>query len=247
RQGRPMSHKSVILLWMTGGPSHIDMWDMKPNRPKENRGPFSPISTALPGVQICEHLPKQAAMMDKFTLIRSVDPRNSNHEPNMVFQTGNLDAAPRSNPLGDKYPAIASVVSKFRGANDPTMPPYVAFIKSRSHLAFGGYLGKQYDPFLGNEAARLPVYDLVGNDTGKLSGANLFQLPKGLNHDRLTDRQSLMRDLDRLRSGLDQSGSMEALDTYTQQAVDMVLGQKAQRAFDLSREPEAMRERYGKH
>ena len=90
------SQRSVILLWMTGGPSHIDMWDMKPDRTLENRGPFSPISTAIPGEFICEHLPKQAAMLDKFTLIRSVDCRHSNHEPNQVMQTGHREAAPRA-------------------------------------------------------------------------------------------------------------------------------------------------------
>src|SRR5438445_3240180 len=128
--------KSVILLWMTGGPSHIDTWDMKPDRPLENRGPFRPIATRLPGVQICEHLPRQAAMLDKFTLIRSVDARHSNHEPNMVFQTGNLAAAPRVNPLGHLYPAIGSIVAKHHGANFPGMPAYATFMKSRSHLAF---------------------------------------------------------------------------------------------------------------
>src|ERR1700730_14183387 len=80
------SHKSVILLWMTGGPSHIDTWDVKPDRPLENRGPFNSLGTRLPGVRICEHLPKQAAMLDRFTLIRSVDCATSNHEPNTVMQ-----------------------------------------------------------------------------------------------------------------------------------------------------------------
>ncbi|MEO6811644.1 MAG: DUF1501 domain-containing protein, partial [Isosphaeraceae bacterium] len=77
--------KSVILLWMAGGPSQIDTWDPKPDRPVENRGPFGTIPSKLPGVFLCEHLPKQAAMLDKFTIIRSVDPRQSNHEPNKVF------------------------------------------------------------------------------------------------------------------------------------------------------------------
>ena len=84
--------KSVILLWMAGGPSQIDTWDPKPDRPLLNRGPFGVISTAVPGVNICEHLPRQAAMLDKFTLIRSVDCRFSNHEPNTVMQTAALDA-----------------------------------------------------------------------------------------------------------------------------------------------------------
>ena len=94
--GRPVGgRKSVILLWMTGGPSQIDTWDPKPDRPLQNRGPFGSIPTRLPGVRICERLPRQAAMLDKFTIIRSVDARNSNHEPNTVFQTANLDAEPR--------------------------------------------------------------------------------------------------------------------------------------------------------
>jgi hypothetical protein len=239
--------KSVILLWMAGGPSHIDTWDPKPGRPLENRGPFSTIETRLPGVRICEHLPKQAAMLDKFTVIRSVDARFSNHEPNTVFQTGNLAAAPRVNPDGDKYPSIASVVAKMHGPNHPAMPPYVAFMKSRSHLAFGGYLGKRYDPFLASQAARLPEYDLVGNDTGRMTGANLFDLPLGLSAARLHDRRSLLKDFDRLRSDLDQNGSMEALDGYQQQAVELVLGRRAQDAFDVSQEPASVRDRYGKH
>jgi hypothetical protein len=239
--------KSVILLWMTGGPSHIDTWDPKPDRPLENRGPFSVIRTKLPGVVICEHLPKQAALLDRFTLIRSVDARYSNHEPNMVFQTGNVEAAPRVNRLGRMYPAIGSVVAKMHGPNHPAMPPYVAFMKSRSHLAFGGYLGKQYDPFIADHAARLPIYTNVGVDTGRVTEADLFRLPAGLTQERIADRRTLLREFDTLRAELDRSGSMQALDRYGQQAVDMVLGRRAQEAFDLSREPAPVVDRYGKH
>ena len=241
------SRKSVILLWMTGGPSQIDTWDPKPDRPWMNRGPFAPISTVLPGVAICEHLPKQAAMLDQFTVIRSVDPRNSSHQPNQVMQTGHREAAPRTNPRGGQYPAIASIVAKHRGANHPAMPPYVAFMKHHSHVAWGGWLGKQYDPFNGNKAAQLPVYDLLGKDLNRTSGADLFQLPGELSINRLEDRRSLMKDLDRIRSGLDQHGSMEALDHYGQQAFEMVLGRRAQKAFDLSSEPTHVRDRYGSH
>jgi hypothetical protein len=239
--------KSVILLWMAGGPSHIDTWDVKPERPYQNRGPFSAIQTKLPGVMLCEHLPKQASMLDKFTVIRSVDARHSNHEPNTVFQTGNIAAAPRVNPEGDKYPAIGSIVSKFCGGLEPAVPPYVVFMKSRSHLAFAGYLGKRYDPFVADQAARLPMYDYVGGDTGKLSGADLFKLPSGLSQERLGDRRLLLEDFDRLRRDLDRDGSMEALESYRRQALEMVIGRRAQQAFDLSNEPEASRDRYGKH
>src|SRR4051812_47010149 len=162
-------NKSVILLWMAGGPSHIDTWDPKPSRPPENRGPFGVIRTKVPGVIVCEHLPKQAAMMDRFTLIRSVDARHSNHEPDQVFQTGSIEAVPRLNPRGRMFPAIGSVISRFHGPNHPAMPAYATFMRSRSHLAFAGWLGKAHDPFLAHTAARLPVYDLVGKDTGQLS------------------------------------------------------------------------------
>lgn len=239
--------KSVILLWLTGGASHIDTWDMKPNRPYNNRGPFSPIKTNVPGVDICEHLPLQAAMMDKMTIIRSVDCRHSNHEPNMVMQTGFGDAAPRRNPKGDRYPAIGSLCSKFRGSNHPAMPAYVAFRRSNSHLAFAGELGKQYDPFIGNDAARLPIYDLLGNDTGRMTTGNRFALPGGLSQERIKNRRSLVTDFDRLRKDIDNSGSMQSMDTYRQQAVDLLLGRRAQEAFDLSQESDEMRERYGDH
>jgi len=224
------SKKSVILLWMTGGPSQVDMWDMKPGAPSEYRGPFREIPTSLPGVRICEHLPKQAAMLHKMTLIRSVDCRFSNHEPNMVMQTANPDAEPRLSPTGHLYPAFGSIVSKHVGANHPGMPSYVSLnLKSRSHLAWAGYLGKQYDPFLGSNVSQL------------------FRLPGNLTLDRLLDRRSLAAQMDRLKSEWDASGSMEALDRFGQQAFDMVAGERAQEAFDLSREDQSILDRYGTH
>ncbi len=246
--GRSISGgKSVILLWMAGGPSHIDTWDPKPDRPYENRGPFSAISTSVPGIAICEHLPRQAAMMDKFTIIRSVDARKSNHQPNKVFQTGNRLAAPRVNPKGDTIPAIASVVAKHHGANRRGMPPYIAFMKHRSHVGFAGYLGQQYDPFIAENAADLPVYTNVGVDTGRTTGARMFNLAPGLTQERIERRRDLLASFDRLRRDLDLHGSMQATDAFTQQAIDLVAGRQAQQAFDVSREPDAVRERYGKH
>ena len=241
------SPKSVILLWMAGGPSQIDTLDPKPNRPPENRGPFGSIKTRLPGVLVCEHLPKLAGLLDKFTIIRSVDCRDSNHEPNTVMQTANRLAEPRVNPEARHYPAIASLVSKFHGPNHPAVPPYVAFMRSRSHLAFAGYLGKHLDPFVANDAARLPVYDLVGKDTGTLSGGKMFELPADVPAGRMGDRQSLLRNFDRLRADVDASGSMAAMNKYEQQAVGMLTGGRVRDALDLSKEPAAMREKFGKH
>ncbi len=222
--------KSVILLWMTGGPSHIDTWDPKPEMPSEIRGPFGVIRTRLPGVRVCEYLPRMAGMLDRFTLIRSVDCRASNHEPNQVMQTANRAAEPRTNPKGHLYPAIGSLVAKLRGANDPTVPPYVVLnLKSRSHVAWSGYLGPQYDPF---------------NAGGT---QNQFSLPTGLTMERVRERHSLAQQMDRLRADLDATGQMQALDRFAQQAFEIVAGSKAQEAFDLAREPAANLERYGNH
>jgi hypothetical protein len=230
RAGTAMRNKSVILLWMTGGPSHIDTWDVKPAMPREIRGPFADIPTKLPGVHICEYLPKQAAMLDHFTIIRSVDCRESNHEPNMVMQTANRAAEPRTNPKGRLYPAIGSIVAKFHGANHPGMPASVVLnLKSRSHIAEGGYLGQRFDPF----DAR--------------SAANAFALPSGLSMDRLRSRQTLAQQMDTLRRDVDASGAVEAMDRFSQQAFDIVAGGRAQESFDLTREPAKIVERYGSH
>ena len=224
------SGKSVILVWMTGGPSHIDTWDPKPDMPREIRGPFKTIPTKLPGTHICEYLPKQAAMLDKFTIIRSVDCRFSNHEPNMVMQTANLANEPRTNPKARLYPAFGSIVAKHHGPNHPAMPPYVALnLKTKDHIALGGYLGSQYDPFDGNTATKA------------------FKMPVGLTMDRLESRHTLSQQMDGLRSEIDSSGMMNALDSFSQRAFDIVAGGRAQEAFDISREPKKVLDRYGEH
>ena len=224
------SGKSVILVWMTGGPSHIDTWDPKSNMPREIRGPFKTIPTKLPGTHICEYLPKQAAMLDKFTIIRSVDCRFSNHEPNMVMQTANLANEPRTNPKARLYPAFGSIIAKHHGPNHPAMPPYVALnLKTKDHIALGGYLGSQYDPFDGNTATKA------------------FKMPVGLTMDRLESRHTLSRQMDGLRSEIDSSGMMNALDSFSQRAFDIVAGGRAQEAFDISREPKKVLDRYGEH
>ncbi len=243
----PGSGKSVILLWMAGGPSHIDTWDPKPDRPPENRGPFGVTATRIPGVFFCEHLPKQASMLDQFTIIRSVDAQHSNHEPNGVFQTGNNEAAPRVNPRGHLYPAISSVIAKLHGPNHPSMPANAAFIRSRTHVAGAGYLGKKYDAFPANLAASLPIYDLVGKPNGRTTKANLFRFPSQLTQERILERRSLAAAFDQMRNDLDVTGNMEAMDKYAQQAVEMLVGGRAREAFDLSREPTRSRDAYGPH
>src|SRR5262249_36918674 len=155
---------------------------------------------------------------------------------NTVMQTANLLAEARTNPEARSYPAIASLVAKFHGPNHPAAPAAAAFYRSRTHLAFGGILGKQYDPFPAHAAARLPLYHLVGNDTGKVSKPDLSHPPVGVPPDRLADRQTLLRNFDRLRADVDASGTMAALDKYGRQAVEMVTSGRVRDALDLSKE-----------
>lgn len=231
RAGSPLQgRKAVILLWMTGGPSQIDTWDVKPMAPREIRGPFTPIDTKLPGVQICEYLPKLAGMLDKFTLIRSVDCRRSNHEPNTVFQTGNLEAEPRKNAEASRYPAIGAIVSRFRAMERRALPGYMVLnMKSRSHVAWGGDAGQQHDPFVVQNTSRL------------------FSLPRDLSSDRLRGRVDLSVQFDKLRRDLDLRGSMAGLEKFSQQAFDLVSSPQSREAFDLSRESAAVRSKYGTH
>ncbi len=122
--------KAVILFWLSGGPSHLDMWDPKPHAPAEIRGPYRPIATRLPGVQVCEHLPMQASIMDKLSIIRSVDCSASNHTP-ITMQAGN-SLARRTDDGNDGagYPSMGSIAAKFRGANAANMPPFVGLADS---------------------------------------------------------------------------------------------------------------------
>ena len=220
---------SVNQIWLSGGPSQIDMWDMKPDMPAEIRGPFKPISTSVPGIQICEHMPLQAAMMDKFAIIRSMDATASNHTP-ITFQAANPKAQRTEiGRQGGGYPSMGSVAAKFRGANHPGMPPFVALANSMVADVYGaGDLGQQYAPL----------------DGMRVDGK--FSLPKGVEVPRLQDRDQLRRELDHFRRRVDSSVGFQQQDRYTQEAFNLVLGGAAQKAFDLSDEPEAVRNRYGR-
>ena len=222
--------KSVILIWLSGGPSHIDMWDPKPNAPAEIRGPYSPIATKVAGVQLSEHLPLQASILDKMSILRSVDCRASNHTP-ITMQAANPLARRTDNGKdGDGWPSMGSIASRFRGPNHPDMPAFVGLAPSWvADVYEAGELGSQY--------AAVKGLDVVGK----------FSLPKGIEAKRLGDREELRSSFDRLRRDLDQKATLEKLDRYTRQAYDMVQGGHVQRAFDVSQEDEATRQLYGKN
>ena len=158
--------KSVILFWLSGGPSHLDIWDPKPNAPNEIRGPFGTIDTKLPGVQLCEHLPKQASILDKLTIVRSVDCRSSNHTP-ITLQAGNPLARRMDNGKdGDGYPSMGSVVAKFKGSNDPYLPAFVGLADSWvADVWESGQMGSEFAPVKGSELAgrfKYVVWQSVG-------------------------------------------------------------------------------------
>jgi hypothetical protein len=229
KAGKAKKPTSVIQIWLSGGPSHIDMWDMKPAMPAEIHGPFSPIRTSVSGIEVCEHLPLQAAMMDKFAIIRSIDASSSNHTP-ITFQAGNPKAR-RVNigRQGGGYPSMGSVAAKFHGPNQPGMPPFVALANSMVSDVYGaGDLGNNYNPLDGVRAK------------GK------FAMPKGVSAPRLKDRDTLRRGFDRLKRQADSSTLLASQDRYVQEAYNLVLGGAAEKAFDISQESAKLRDRYGR-
>jgi hypothetical protein len=222
--------KAVILFWLSGGPSHIDMWDPKPDAPAEIRSPFTTIETRIPGVQFTEHLPLQASIADKLSVIRSVDCSASNHTP-ITMQAGNpLARRTDDGRDGGGYPSMGSIAARFRGANHSDMPPFVGLAPSWAADVWGaGHLGSLYEPAKGLEL------------TGK------FAMPDGVAAPRLSDRDYLRQQFDRLRRDLDRGTTMERLDRYAQQAYDMVLSGDVQQAFDVASETDDMRNAYGRN
>ena len=220
--------KAVILFWLSGGPSHIDMWDPKPNAPQEIRGPYGVIPTKIAGVHFSEHLPLQASIAGKLSIIRSVDCRASDHTP-ITMQAGN-PLARRTNDGRDGagYPAMGSVAAKFRGANDSNMPPFVGLADSwRSDVWEAGDMGNRYSPVKGTELA------------------GRFGMPKGIGVARLQDRESLRRELDRFGRDLDTNRVLDGVDRFTRQAYETVLSGKVQQAFNVGEESTSTQDAYG--
>jgi len=227
--GSAQPKKSVLLFWLSGGLSHIDSWDVKTNAPSEIRGPFGSIPTSLPGVRFTEHLPLQASIAHKLSIIRSVDCKASNHTP-ITMQAGNPLARRMDNGNdGDGYPSMGSVVAKFRGSNDPAMPAFVGLADSwKADIWESGQMGSDFAPVKGSELA------------------GRFAMPEGVLVDRLQDRQSLRREFDRLQASLDRSETMTRTDRYSQQAFEFVLSGRAQKAFAIDEESPQLRDAYGR-
>jgi len=228
---QPVRCRSVIQISMGGGPSHIDMYDLKPHAPAEVRGEFRPIDTNVPGIQISEHLPLQAQVFDKLAIIRSGTHGISSHLPaSHYIQTGH----PQSRPSPDNtHPACGAVVAKLLGAREPGLPSYVAVPKPGAY-GRAAYLGAAYNPFTtGNEP------------NSKDFHVASLTLEAGMTADRLSTRHSLLKGFDQYRRDLDQHGSLAGLDAFSQEAMSLVTSERAARAFRLDEEPAEVRERYG--
>lgn len=227
--------KSVIMIYLPGGPSHIDMYDMKPDAPAEYRGEFDPIHTNVPGIDICELMPLQAKIANKLAIVRGFKSfaGGGNHD---AYEILTSDPRPGEKLPPNPLPAFGSVVSKIRGVDGSGVPPYVGI--KNLHLVLpsvnddpetAAYLGGAHGPF---------------RTTGP--GLANLSLADGLTLDRLEDRKGLLRSFDNLQRSLDDRAATHTdLDSYTAQALAMVSSNKVRDAFDLSREPESVRAAYG--
>jgi len=224
---------SVILVWLEGGPSQLETYDMKPLAPAEYRGEFRPISTSVAGMDVCELLPRHTQVADKFNLIRSISHDVADH-PGAAgrFLTGRRPLN-ISDPVS-KFPTIESIVSKAREKHQRGIPNYIS---NERRLKGGGsaYLGQAGEPFVVSadpNSKEFHVQDLtLGEELGR----------------RLDDRVSLLRGLDRLRHGLDQSAAIESSDRFQSQALSLLTSDKTAAAFDIQRETPALRDRYGRN
>jgi hypothetical protein len=212
--------KSVIMVYLPGGPSHIDLYDMKPDAPVEIRGEFKPIKTNVPGLDICELMPLQAKIADMFSIVRGF--RTPGVHDGQSITTGFRPGVYR--------PAFGSVVSKLRPSSGTGLPAYVTLVQE-SNLPFGqnpAYLGPAHKPFA-----------LRGQGIVDLT------LPRTVTLECLEDRKKLLRDFDALRKEVDARRETAAIDAFSARALEMITSSRTREAFDLAREPEKSRKRYG--
>ena len=238
--GHEQKDTAVILIWLDGGPGHLDLYDMKPEAPREYRGIWNPIRTNVPGIEISELFPRQARVADKFSIVRSLHHNTGDHftaAHHILTTRGGVNG---SNTAG-RNPGIGAVAAKVCGARRPGVPgyvsvPYASSVGLRPGYFGGNYLGVHHNPF----------------ETGSNPNSDSFQvqnirLPSGLTIPRLENRRGLLKGFDQLRRDVDASGAFEAMDRFQRRACELVLGEAARRAFDISSEDTRVRERYGRH
>jgi len=235
--------KSVIFLYQFGGPSHIDMFDMKPDAPEGIRGPHKPMSSSADGIQVNDRLPRLAKVMDKVTLVRSMHHTMKNHNSASYYAlTGHappLDDIRLRDSI-DLFPAYGSVVDKL-GPTSGEIPTFVAYpyvirdgsVTPGQHASF---LGKEHDPLLFTQDPNSPNFKLPE-----------LSLPANLTYERLEQRRELQKLIDEQARLLDISATARGLDAYYEKALAMLNSERLRKAFDLSAEPDKLRDDYGRH
>lgn len=228
-----LSNKSIIVLWLWGGPSHLETFDMKPEAPADFRGEFRPIRTNVPGIEICEHLPLLAKQADRFSLIRSLSHDSPGHvNSTHTLVTGYPGDLVETPPYAPKYPNAWSVISKTLGNRHPGLPIHVA-----NHVRYDGaaYLGGGLEPFMVSGDPNSPKFEVPSLKI------------EAINDSRFKTRVDLLAQLDHFKRELDTQGSMAMGDEFNQRAISMLTNDAALRAFDISQENADTRDRYGRH
>lgn len=237
RAAQPLESRkdtAIIQFWLGGGISQFESWDPKPDAPQGIRGPWKPISTNVPGTRVCELLPKQAKMADKYTILRSVWHTDNGHGG------GTTMGATGKRRAGD--PSVGSVTAKLRGANGLGMPGYVQLLPRTTLnptflLNFNAqYLGATYEPF--------NIFDNPAADTFTVPN---LRIPSGVTLDRLEDRRGLLAQFDQIQKQADSGAVLDAMDHYQKAAFEIMMGPRTREAFDLKQEDPRLRERYGRH
>ena len=229
RAGIKGSHKAVIMIYMCGAPPHQDMYDLKMEAPSSIRGPFQPIDTAVPGIQICEHMPMLAKVMDKCIPLRSVHGSPNGSHDSFICYTGHSFV---NQPPGD-WPSMGAVASRLQGPVNVSVPPFIGLSPNTGHPPYGspghpGFLGISHGAFRPSGPSRANM---------KLNGVTL---------DRLGNRKQLLTSLDAFRRSHSGDSSLAGLDDLNRQALDILTSSRLADALDLSKEEPAVRERYGK-
>lgn len=240
----PVPARQAIVIFLQGGLSHLDSWDLKPDAPAEYRGEFQSISTAVPGFSISEHMPLLAQRADRYSVIRSAYHGTPSHEAAIHWTLTGYDYPGANTTTKNRNikPSMGSIISKTRGPNRAGLPAYVCVpdrgqLGDRVRYAAANYLGLAHDPF---ESGMPPV-----NATSPFPTPPNLSLAKGTDLRRLEHRLGLLRELDHLPRALDSNGAMAGLDEFNRQAVELLAHDVTRNAFDMSQESQAMRQRYG--
>jgi hypothetical protein len=227
---------SVILFWMWGGPSQFETWDPKPDAPAEYRGPFRPIRTAVPGLDVCELFPRQAKMAKRLAVVRSLHHTMSSHNDGSIeLLTGKTPIVPDpTSTAKSEHPDFGMVASRLRGLRPDGLPQYVG-VPTIPFMTRPTYLGLSHQGFAAGNPS-LPGYAPPGRAT-----------PAAVPPARLGDRRGLLTDFDRMRREADRNGALEGSDQLKSAAFQILTGPGMARAFDLSKEDDRVRDRYGRH